>query len=388
LLRALLLAVAYSVLWVLARRVSGPRLATILVLIMALASTNNWEMRAQLFAYPLFALCLYSLLNWQSMNNKTLWILPVATALWSNLHGSFLIAILLAGAAFVFGQGDRRSLGITLALMLLSTLINPRGLELANHVYFMITVPSNQQYSLEWQPPQNVGWQLNIFFASILFFAPLIAWSARKISLMEWAWFLGFGWLALSGIRHVIWFLFLLVALAASPLADVTRGKLDPPLKVSSSILNTVLASSFILFSLFYLPGIREKWWSGSPAVYAPESNPSAAVNWLRAHPNLRGPLWNDFGFGSYLACFLPSRPTWLDPRVFVFPPQQIQEYEQISHASPEWNSLLRRERVNLLFLATSSQSPLIEQVASSDEWCEQYRDPYAVIFSRCEPIE
>src|SRR5690349_23693416 len=50
LLRALLLAVAYSVLWVLARRVSGPRLATILVLIMALASTTNWEMRAQLFA--------------------------------------------------------------------------------------------------------------------------------------------------------------------------------------------------------------------------------------------------------------------------------------------------------------------------------------------------
>jgi hypothetical protein len=37
--------------------------------------------------------------------------------------------------------------------------------------------------------------------------------------------------------------------------------------------------------------------------------------------------------------------------------------------------------------LSMESQPKLIENVESSDEWCEQYRDQYAVIFSRCTPI-
>jgi hypothetical protein len=98
--------------------------------------------------------------------------------------------------------------------------------------------------------------------------------------------------------------------------------------------------------------------------------------------------LWNDFAFGSYLAFALPSRPTWLDSRFFVFPPEQMEEYQQISHASAEWDVLLEREGVNLLLLSLASQPKLVENVEASDRWCEQYRDKYAVIFSRCEPIQ
>jgi hypothetical protein len=97
--------------------------------------------------------------------------------------------------------------------------------------------------------------------------------------------------------------------------------------------------------------------------------------------------MWNDFAFGSYLAFALPGRPTWLDTRFFVFPPEQMNEYQKISHGSREWDTLLQRSRINLLFLSVSGQSQLVENVASSADWCEQYRDKYAVIFSRCNPI-
>ncbi len=46
LLRGLLIGLTYSMIWFAVRQASGPRLATILVLLMALASSNNWEMRA------------------------------------------------------------------------------------------------------------------------------------------------------------------------------------------------------------------------------------------------------------------------------------------------------------------------------------------------------
>lgn len=387
LLRSLLIGLTFSMIWFMARQSSGPRLATVLVLLMGIASSNNWEMRAQLFAYPLFACCLYSLLNWQSSNNRTLLILPVATILWSNVHGSFVLSLVLAGSALVFGKGNRKSLLIAITLMLIGSLLNPRGLALWEHLHFMLTTPSNQLYSLEWQPPRNAGWQMNIFFAWTLALAPLVAFSSRKLSILEWVWFLGFGWLAFSGIRYVIWFLFIITVLTAAPLADVTRSKLDRSVKISFPALNIALAFLFIPLSLFYLPGIREKWWPQAPPAYAPYATPFAAVEWLEEHPEVPGPLWNDYVFGSYLLFALPSRPIWLDGRFFPFPPEQIEQYIQISRGSSEWDSVFQREGVNLLLLSITAQPKLIENIESSGEWCEQYRDKYAVIFSRCNPI-
>lgn len=387
LLRGLLIGLTYGTLWIAARQVSGPRLATILILLVGLASSNNWQMRAQLFAYPLFALCLYALIQWHSGKDKTLWVLPVAAILWANLHGSFILPFLLAGAALVFGNGNRKSLFIALILMFAGTLLNPQGIHLWSHVAFMLTTPSNQAYSVEWQPPLNAGWQMNIFFAWTLIFAPLAAFSSRKLFLMEWVWFLGFGWLAFSGIRYVIWFLFILTVLTAAPLADLTRNKLDGSVKISSPALNFALACLFIPLSLFYLPGIREKWWSEAPSAYAINATPFGAEQWLKEHPEVPGPLWNDYVFGSYLLFALPSRPISIDSRFFPFPPEQMEEYQEISHGSTTWESAFDRDGINLLLLSTETQPKLVENVEASDRWCEQYRDQYAIIFSRCEPM-
>lgn len=388
LLRGLLIGSTYGIIWLATRQTSGPRLATLLVLLMGLASSNNWQMRAQLFAYPLFALSLYALLQWHSGNNKTLWVLPVTAIIWANVHGSFILPFLLAGAALVFGNGERRSLFIALVLMFAGTLLNPQGVHLWGHVLFMLTTPSNQFYSVEWQPPLNAGWQMNIFFAWTLIFAPLAAFSSRKLSMMEWVWFLGFGWLAVSGIRYVIWFLFILTVLTAAPLADLTRNKLDKPVKISFPALNIILACIFIPLSLFYLPGIREKWWPEAPPAYAVEMTPVDAVKWLEDHPEVPGPLWNDYVSGSYLLFALPSRPISIDSRFYPFPPEQMDEYQQISHGSDEWDSAFKRDGINLLLLSIATQPELIKSVESSDQWCEQYRDKTAVIFSRCEPIQ
>ena len=387
LLRGILLAGTFGILWVLARQASGPRLATILILVMGLSSTNNWQVRPQLFAYPLFALCLYALYQWHQGKDKTLLILPAAMILWSNLHGSFALALVLAGTALLFGNGNRKSLVSVIGLMVIATLINPRGFGNWQFLNFMLRSPSDQLFSVEWFPPQNSGWQLNIFFAWMLILAPVAALSNRRLSLMEWVLFLGFGWLAFSGIRYVIWCLFILVVITAAPLADLTRGKLDASVKTTSPLLNTSIAVLFMFLALMYLPGIRETWWSEAPEPYALESNPIAAVDWLRQHPELPGPMWNDFAFGSYVAFALPSHPTWLDTRFFVFPPDQMKDYQTVSHASTGWDSLLQRDRVNLLLLSATSHSQLIASAASSPDWCEQYRDEYAVIFSRCEPI-
>src|SRR5688572_8579711 len=163
LLRGILIGLTYGLIWVMVREVSNARLASALVIVLGLASANNWSVRSQLFAYPLFIICLWALYRWQNGNNKYLWILPLSTFLWANLHGSFVLTLVLAGTAIVFGNDERKSLLITFGLMILATLLNPRGFGVWGYFVFMLNSPSDQFFAFEWAPPRNEGWQNNLF---------------------------------------------------------------------------------------------------------------------------------------------------------------------------------------------------------------------------------
>ncbi|MBL8063460.1 MAG: hypothetical protein JNK32_10595 [Anaerolineales bacterium] len=382
LLRGILIAFTYGMVWWIANEVSNAHLATLLVFILGIASANNWSVRSQLFAYPLFALCLWSLSRWQNRNNRFLWVLPIATLLWANLHGSFILCFSLAGAALLFGNGDKRALFITLFLMLLATLLTPHGLGVWEYIFFMLNSPSDQLFAFEWAPPSNAGWQMNIFFAWLLAFAPLAALSPRKLSNLEWVWFLGIGWLALTGMRYVIWFQFLLAFLTASLLAEWTKS-LDLPTQTYPT-LNFGFGIFLLAIPLMFITGLRERWMGTTVTVYEMATTPLSATEWLVQHPQACSNLWADYAFGGYLSFALPACQPWMDSRFNAYPPEQWSEYVQVSRAE-SWQEMFDREGINLLLLSRAAQPVLIEAVSASNAWCEEYRDEYAVIFSRCE---
>ena len=380
--RGLLVAVAYSLIWLTARRLGAGRIGAALVLLLGiLASSNNWSMRPQLFAYPLFALALHLLYRWQNGDRKAVWWLPLISLLWVNLHGSFIMLLLLTGAALVFGRGDKRLLALAGAGVLLATFLNPRGLGSWTYVFNSLTAASSQQFSIEWLPPVNSGWQMNIFFLWFLAFPLLAAFAPRKLEALEWTWFLGFGLLALWGQRYVVWFVFILAVLTSLMLADWEKKVLADP-KHGSPRLNLTLSLVFFLLPLALLPGVREAWWRDAPA--ATENTPIAAVKWLAAHPDLPGPLWSEIGFSSYLEFALPGRPVWIDTRFEVFPVEQWQQYKDITNANWEWQNLLKGIEANLLMVSIKEQPILLQAMNNQDLWCEIYRDEVAVIYRHC----
>ena len=389
LMRGLLVALAYSLVWLTARRLGAGRIGAALVLLLAiLASSNNWSIRPQLFAYPLFALALYLLYRWQNGDRKAVWWLPLISLLWVNLHGSFVVLILLTGAALVFGRGDKRVLALAFGGILLATLVNPRGFGSWTYVFNSLTVASSQQFSVEWRPPVNSGWQMNIFFLWLLAFPLLAVFSPRKLEALEWTWFLGFGFLALWGERYVIWFVFILTVLTSLMLADWEKKVLDDP-KHGSPALNLTLSLVFILLPLTLLPGVREAWWPAprgccANAPAATENTPVAAAKWLAAHPDLPGPLWSEIGFSSYLEFALPERPVWIDTRFEVFPVEQWQQYKDITNATWEWLILLTGTDANLLMVSVTEQPALLQAMNNQGLWCEIYRDEVAVIYEHC----
>jgi hypothetical protein len=431
LLRGVLVAITYTLVWATARRAGAGRLGASLILLAAvLTSSNNWSVRPQLLAYPLFTLAIFILYRWQNGEKKlttkdtkvttptkrgqaeheekkpkeivsssplrnfvpfvfknffqkgqnAVYWLPLIGLVWVNLHGSFVMLILLAGAALVFGRGDRRSLGLAFAGVLLATLANPRGFGTWTYVFNSLTVPSSQLFSAEWLPPVNTGWQMNIFFVWLLGFPLLAALSPRKLDRLEWTWFLGFGLLALWGERYVIWFVLILVVLTAGLLADWEKKYLGGS-EQARPIFNLALGLIFALLPLVFLPGLRSTWWKQAPAET--EDTPIMATTWLAAHPDLPGPLWSEIGFSSYLEFALPQRPTWIDTRFEVFPVKQWQTYQAITDARYDWESLLDSAGVNLLMVSPQNQPKLLSALEMSQRWYAIYRDDEAVIYRR-----
>jgi hypothetical protein len=390
LLKGISVALAYGILWTLMRRMgTSPWLATILLILLGLSSSTNWSMRPQILAYPLFAMALWILWHWQYGRVKGMWILPIVVLWWANIHGSFILAFVLMGSALLFGAGDRKKLAVWLAVCLLGTLINPRGIFVWQFVSDMLTSPSDQLFATEWRPPVNAGWQMNIFFGWLLLFIPLAAFSPRRLSRLEWVWFLGFGWLALTGLRYVIWFMFIMAVMSGILLIELLKSfhPGNTPHATTNPAFNYILSGLILLLPFMMLPGLRESWWAEAPPPYHEATTPAAAAEWLAANPDLAGPLFADYTFGSYLTYALPSRLLWIDNRFNAYPPEHWDRYQTISSARYPWERLLEEDNVNLLLLSLSSQKSLVEAVEESGGWCKEYRDQTAVIFSRCEPI-
>lgn len=380
----ILIGITYGLLWILIRQSGiGPRLTSLLILLVGLSSSNNWGVRPQLLVYPIFIIALWILLRWQKQSRKIPWLLVLLGFLWANLHGSFILLFVLIGIRNFFGDG-KKNLFVTTLVTLVVTLINPHGFFLWHSVLETFTSPVSNNFVTEWAPPINRGWQMNIFFAWLILIVPIASFARRRPTLFELILFLLFSWLAFTATRFVIWDLFIIAIFTANLMPESIKEWFDPPLQVETPTINFGLGAIFLLIPLLFLPGIRENFMNEIP-LSVDSQTPISATEWMVEHPELSGLMWNDVVFGSYLIYKLPARPVWMDTRFqIIYTSEQTEQYVFVQSAQPGWDDFLKEKDVNLLFLA-HTQFTLVKAVRNSGEWCEEYSDKVAVIFSRCE---
>src|SRR5207302_6997093 len=98
---ALVVSATYTLLLAAALTASGHlRLSCVAVWLAYVLGASNLSPRPQTLAYPLFALFLLAVMRaeWRK-DLRLLFLLPPATALWANLHGSFFTGFVLLGCA-------------------------------------------------------------------------------------------------------------------------------------------------------------------------------------------------------------------------------------------------------------------------------------------------
>lgn len=389
---AAVIIVAYVILLRLCVRLGGSRRLAAVILLTAVLplSFTNWAVRPQPYAFPLFAVFLATLwdagLESRSAKPPRVWPLPLVMAVWVNVHGSFPLGLGLYGILLVamwlrvdrVDRSERRRLTLWAVPTFLAVLANPRGVEVFAYVRNLLTSPSVTDQVVEWRPTglyHASGW---IYFALVGVVIVVLTYSRSRPPVRHVLVGVVFLLLGFLAMRNTIW-----AAVVAAPLlAQQLHGRLvDRQASSRPDPVGRVIVVALVLLVALASPWVRPSALSGDLAATVVDT-PVEAVAFLEGLPKAQRPnrLYNELGYGSYIAYAAPQLRTFFDPRFELFPTDQIEDAVALDDARFA-DEIISSYGFDGFILSRSVQRPLIEHLRASSRWQLAHEDLEAVVF-------
>ncbi|GAB4216370.1 MAG: hypothetical protein OHK0022_57420 [Roseiflexaceae bacterium] len=397
--QALVILLAYGLLLRLCVLRSGRlRLSVALLLVTLPVVFDNWNIRPQSYALPLFAAVLTIVSEYRLGLSRRLWLLPPLLALWANIHGTFVLGLGLIGITWLgevlkrFGSRSQsadeaqlktqnsklKTLAFWGALSGLAILLNPGGSAIIGYVRGLLGSNAVTTLVTEWAPPTVRDTGGVLFFLLLIAAATLLIYARRRPDLTDMLLCGAFLWLALGASRSIIWF-----GMVVLPLLAVQAATLLPPPGQpvpGAPVLNRALIGMLALLLVLGLPWVKPLLLPPPVgAVLAPET-PVAATQALRTLPAPPQRLFHAMSYGSYLIWAAPEQRVFIDPRIELYPYQQWRDYLNLGLGNnvPE---LLRSYGFDGMLLSKTEQSALISVIRREPAWVLQYEDTQSIIF-------
>lgn len=328
-------------------------------------SKTIWTDRPQLFTLALFAVFFFVLLRAHlGLGSRALWVLPVLTLVWTNLHGGYALGLALITLFLLAalterssqdhvaqgasgGVGWRRRLARSLAAVLVlaagASTLNPESFGAAGALGHAV---APLRFIAEWLPPDVFSPQGLVF--AMLFLTALASAIVAGSSHRMWPIVLvPLIWLGLSGQRHL--------PLAAIPLAVFVAeagpraaARLWPGLRLPEPRHPRVSAARGALIVLFV---VAASLVPAGAAASAPDESayPSGALAALRSAPR---ELLNEYDWGGYLIWNAPEHPVFIDGRLMHYLPNVLADYRTATELRPPFLEVLERRRIQVVLLA------------------------------------
>ncbi len=413
---SILLALTFSLLFRLASRNANPLVALVIVMIGAAASSLHWLARPHLFTMLFTTVFCAALERVRAGRDRlagtpVLVLLPVATILWTNLHGGFFVGVLLVGA-YAAGEALRaaisaerevrssawraaRKYALCAAGCMAASLVNPYGYRLHEHVFEYLLDPFQRQYIVEFLS-LNFHHPLAIFFEALLLAGVAAAvWFAAHRRFIETIAILVWAHVALLAARNIPIFAIVVAAplaeaasrgfewLPGSPCAGWLRraaarfNAVTAELAETESIPRWRLASVFgaaMLAALLFAPNPPKRFRS----EFDPASFPAGAVDALRAQPAARIFAYDQWG--DYLIYRLyPRTRVLIDGRSDFYGADFEKKVMSVENVKYDWQQTLNKLGVDTVLLSPSA--PLCGALKESSRWRLVYDDGVALVF-------
>jgi hypothetical protein len=383
-------------------------------------------LRPQLFALLLFCLLLGWIINRPVRFRASWFAVPLLFTLWANLHGSFIVGLLLLTLAALGRAGDvlRASHSLSLALrdpvfhrlLLLTQLaaaavfINPFG-PAAYAEVFSVAAHPNLANMLEWNPLTLRIPAGQRAAALALCTTLVLGITPRRIRTTELLILTATALMAAWSARMLNWFSPTAAAIAGIHLAAIARHRISnrrhrtaqPSDTAESLAPNTeesplsppwiwTVASLGIIWLCLALTPLTTRLLRGTePAeakLVSPET-PVAAVQWLNSQTNY--PPGIAFVPAEWAGYVMHRGPQQIRPLVNIhahlIPEEAWNDYIRLTHGPADWDGLLDEYGINLALVNRRSHAQLVKRIKESPDWTPAWEDRQAVIFLRKQPI-
>ena len=346
--------------------------------------TTGFKLRPQLFGMVCFAVTAWLVARRRTHPNGVWLAIPI-TVLWANLHGSFFLAPLLLGLAWVEDRWTRGHVSPTLLLAglgsLLATMANPYGYRVWSYAVGLATNPVIRNSVEEWRPPTFETVTGIVFFLSIVVVAALLIAHVRRPvpwgSLVPLVVFLA---IALVAIRGVWWWAMVAPIVLAGVLSDrpARLERREPSGSVNAVIVGS-LAVVLVGSLLRWMPYTGPSMPTGDKLAFAPVGITRELHRTLRPGEVLFNAQW----WGSWLEFEFPRNPVIVDSRIEVIPLSVWSNYGAASSGVEGWQAILDAWDVDVAILARDQQGPLIPKMQADPGWRLVYEDDDGLIFRR-----
>jgi hypothetical protein len=365
----------------------------------AVAGSPIWGPRAQMITFTLSCLELYWLQGYISGRSRALNWFPLVMVLWANLHGGWVIGFVWLGVALVaeligwaWDRGNPahrahvRFLAIITVFSVVAVAATPHGFSLYPYPFQTQGSVAQQKLIVEWFSPDFHEFYLRPFEAMI--FLVIIGFTLRRPTRYEFLLTLVALGLALQSVRNVVLF----VAVATPVMINsysaywkelsAARGwKLQlPPRRIFAVVTAIVLTVIALATALRITDSISPDRQQSLTAT----SYPVGAADWLASHPTVGTRMYNQYGWGGYLANRFYPDP---NRRVFIFGEAALMgdpllnQYQDVQTLRSDWKQVLDQYKVD--YIVYNRGEALANVMTTQPEWTLAYEDSVAVIYVR-----
>jgi len=339
--------------------------------------------RPHMFSFLLFSITMYCIHHFIKEKINYIFILPVISLLWVNLHGGsssllFVVMFFLICSDLIpfrlqriennrLSIIQRKKLYLSFVLSLCTSLINPYGYHILLYPFTNMLDKTMLAYIVEWQSPNLHTPEGIIVFGIIAFAIAIILVSEKKISIFQIFILFSFLFLSFRSIRQISYFV-----IALMPIIPLYGPYFKFKFEKTKSYL-IICLTFVVLFIVHYMfiasNPVNDKGYPKESLPYIEEEQPHR--------------LLNDYNWGGYLIWheYDKNIHPFIDGRADIFSKYTMHDYSIMIQLNKGWEQVFEKYDFDAAVLP--SDSLLAEQILIKYNWKLKHKDSVSILITK-----